>query len=807
MSVRIHQLSKKIGMENNELLSLLKERGYDVKTASSSIDNISAEALVEEFAAKAKEASEADQPEDASPAPPTETEAPAPSPKLPSGPIVKTAEDLEREKREKKEREEEQRAARTTPPPPAPRPAARVSAPTPPPPTTPPSQQGGAGRAPKLPPPVAGRPPAPPPRSPDSAVGKSPAVPPPPRPAAGAPGPVPPRVEPKAAAPEGASGEEGDAPPRKRLQVKPPIVVRDFAVLLGLKPFRLISELMERGVFASMNQSLDEESAMKIARTHGFELEILHRGEGGQKKKEEKPKIDESKLLESRPPVVCILGHVDHGKTTLLDVIRKTNVVQGEAGGITQHIGAYQVEQAGNKLTFLDTPGHAAFSKMRERGANVTDVAVLVVAADDGFMPQTDEALDFANRAQVAKIVAVNKMDLPGADLEKVKNQMAERGIPAEDWGGETIVVPISAIKGEGIDALLEMIQLQTEIMELKANPKADPEGIIIESQLEQGRGPVATVIVQRGTLKVGDTLICGTEYCRVRALLDDAGNPCKTAPPSTPVRVIGWSDAPEVGGRFETRKNERAAKKEAEERAHALKLELAAARSAGSADKAEGTGLEALFAAIEKQEKKVLRVLLRADVAGSLEALSVSLKGIKSDKVGLDIVQEDVGLITKNDVELADAAGATIVGFNTRMENGVQGLAKHHGVLIYQHNIIYELIQIVEDAMADLLEPELVEHRRGSAEVRQVFSIGKGRNVAGCMVIEGLIRRDGVARVMRGGEQVHDGRLDTLRRFKDDVAEVRAGYECGIHLVDFEKYEVGDIIECFEIEKRRPSL
>lgn len=598
----------------------------------------------------------------------------------------------------------------------------------------------------------------------------------------------------------------GPAGEEKPITVKPPIVVRDFAVQLGMKPFRLISELMEMGIFASMNQAIEEEVAARVAKAHGFKLEIYHRGEAPPpQKKKEKPKVEETEHLEPRPPVVCILGHVDHGKTTLLDTIRKTHVVEGEAGGITQHIGAYQVENAGNKITFLDTPGHAAFSKMRERGANLTDIAVLVVAADDGFMPQTDEALKFANRAQVAKIVAINKIDMPGANVDRVKRQMQERGIPPEDLGGDIITVPVSALKGVNISQLLEMIQLQAEIMELKANPKGPAEGVIIESQVEQGRGSVATVIVQKGTLKVGDALISGITYCKVRSIVDDRGNAMKTAGPSAAVKVVGWADPPEVGAPFEWRKNDREAKREAADREHELKLQ--AANSASSVDAPAAT-VEDLFAAIEKQDKKTLRVLLKADVAGSLEAISACLMDIKSTKVNLELVQEDVGIISKTDVDMAHAAGgATIVGFNTKLENGVQGLAKHHGIQIYIHNIIYELIDMVRDAMADLLEPELREKKLGRADIRAIFGLGKGQQVAGCMVTEGVVRRDGMARVFRGKEIINDGKVGTLRRFKEDVGEVRAGYECGIRLENFDHYQVGDVIECYEIEKVRPNL
>ncbi len=823
MSVRIHQLSKKIGMENAELVELLKARGYDVKTASSTIDNISADALIEEFAKQVEPPADEGSTQEEAP-----VEEPV-KPTLPAGAIVKTAADLERERLEREAAEKaEKEAARpkpaAAPATPSPAPMKTGNAPPPPPPLprgkspgTPPPipkpSEAASTAAPNNPPPL-----APPPVSKPAPVVTVPEVKSPepvsvPRPSQPKPPPLPGVGGVKAPAPpaqesagaDAADGESAESPP-KVVTLKPPIVVRDFALAIGLKPFRLISELMEQGIFASMNQALEEEVAIRVAKTHGVTLEIQHRGEGQQPKAEKKkPVVDESKFLEPRPPVICILGHVDHGKTTLLDTIRNANVVSGEAGGITQHIGAYQIEHNGQKLTFLDTPGHAAFSKMRERGANVTDVAILVLAADDGFMPQSEEALRFAKRAQVATIVAINKTDLPGANLDRVKTQMQEHGIPAEDWGGDTITVPISALKKEGIDDLLEMIHLQSEIMELKANPKARVEGVVVESQIEQGRGPVATGIVQKGSLKVGDALICGTAYCRVRAMLDDKGKQIKSAPPSTPVRIIGWNTPPEVGSTFEGRKNERTAKKEAEELEHELKLRAAERPADTGAGK---PSIEDLFAAIERQEKKKFRVLLRADVAGSLEAISGSLALIKSDKIDLEIVQEDVGVITKNDVGMANAAdGATIVGFNTRLENGVQGLAKHHGINIYIHNIIYELIDMVKDAMADLLEPELVEKKLGSAEVRQVFPLGKGQYVAGCMVTEGLMKREGLARLNRKGEILHDTRMGTLRRFKDDVGEVRAGYECGIRIEGFDDYEEGDIIECYEIEKIRASL
>jgi translation initiation factor IF-2 len=598
----------------------------------------------------------------------------------------------------------------------------------------------------------------------------------------------------------------------KIIHLKPPIIVRDFAVALGLKPFKLISELMEMSIFASMNQSIDEAVANKLAEKHGFLLDIKHRGEpqpaaaaakkeDDKKSREEKAREEDIKNLAPRPPVVCILGHVDHGKTSLLDAIRKANVAAGEAGGITQHIGAYQVEHNGKKITFLDTPGHAAFTKMRARGANVTDIAVLVVAADDGFMPQTDEALKHAQNAKVSLMVAVNKMDVKGANIDRVKGQMQERNIAPEDWGGDTITVPVAAIKGQGINELLDYVLLNAEVLDLKANPKAEASGIVIESQVDVGRGPLATVIVQRGTFRVGDALVCGPYWCKVRAMFDDKGANLKEAPPATPVRVIGWSGTPDSGMKFTAVKNAREAEKLAEEEEHRLKKEAVTAAAAP-----KDTSLDALFANIAATQEKVLRVVLKSDVYGSVEAVRNVLEGIKSNKVKLDIVSADVGIISKNDVLMASAAKAVIIGFNTKQENGVTPLAKHHGVTIEHFAIIYELGDRVKEMMADLLEPDLKENKLGVAEVRQVFPISHGF-VAGCLVTEGKINRNISARVRRGKEVVFEGKVGTLRRFKDDANEVRAGLECGIRLDDFDGYQPGDKIECFEIQKVRASL
>lgn len=611
-------------------------------------------------------------------------------------------------------------------------------------------------------------------------------------------------------APEANASAQAGKPDGKTLQVKPPIIVREFAKAMDIKPFKLISELMDMGLFASMNQAIEESTAIEIAKRHGFNLEIKRRGEqqqqqlaAAQRKREMARQIVEDiKNFVPRPPIVCILGHVDHGKTTLLDTIRNSNVVAGEAGGITQHTAAYQVStSSGKKITFLDTPGHAAFSKMRERGANVTDIAILVVAADDGFMPQTDEALSFAQKAGVPIVVAINKMDAKGANIDRVKQQMQKRGITSEDWGGEVLCQPVSALKGENIDKLLGLVLLQAEMMELKANPKAPAEGVIIESQLEAGRGATSTVIVRSGTLKTGDVLVCGEYWCKVRALLDDKGKKINNAEPSTPAVVMGWTGAPEAGDTFTKADNDRQAKKITEE-AILERKRLAAAEVAPKA-----TNLEELMAAIENQDQKVFKCIVKSDVSGTVEALIACLNDIKSDKVKLEVIAGSVGQITKNDVELAATAGASIVAFNVKQENGVASYAKHKGVAFITHNIIYELINQVRDAMKNLLDPELKENKLGAAEVRALFNVSKGGKVAGCMVTEGIVKREKLARVFRKGREIAKGRIDDIKRFKDDVSEVKAGYECGISINNFADFEPQDIIECFEILEIRPDL
>jgi translation initiation factor IF-2 len=840
MSLRIYELAKRINMDGKELLALLKERGWvtpDTKSVSSTVSKIYIEEVEKEFASRLVPAAPEVKPAaPAAPAAPSiETAVPvAPKVVLPAGVFVKSKDDIDREHAAAAAAKAAAlkaaapavvmppvKAPAAPPPPPSraivppsapPAAKAPVSPPPIPRPATAP-MPAPAVPAPKAPaplsPPVAR--PAPPPVvvAPPAVVAKAPAAPPPmpPRIAVAAPKPPPlPGSSPTPVAPSPAPAAPVTTMKGDILHFKPPIVVRDFAVALGLKPFKLISELNQLVGFAAMSSTIEEPIAQKVAEKYGFLLEIKHRGDAATQqaakdKKEKKPAEDESKHLQPRPPVVCIMGHVDHGKTSLLDAIRKANVAAGEAGGITQHIGAYQIEFSGRKITFLDTPGHAAFSKMRARGANVTDIAVLVVAADDGFMPQTDEALKHAQNAKVALIVAVNKMDVKGANLDQVKAQMQQKGIAPEDWGGETITVPVAAIKNQGIEQLLEMILLQADVLELKANPKAEASGIVIESEIDFGRGPLATVIVQRGTLRVGDAIVSGPNYAKVRAMFDDQGGNLKEATPGTPARVIGWSGTPDSGAAFKVVKNAREAEKLAEEEQLRLKREATTADAAP-----KEVSVETLFANIAATQAKSLKVIVKTDVFGSSEAVRTILEGIKSNKVSLEIVSIDVGIVTKNDVLMASAAGSIIVGFHTKLENGVTPLAKHHGVRVETYDIIYEMGDKVREMMADLLDPDVKEIKTGAAEVRQVFPLAKGF-VAGCLVTEGKINRNAAARLRRSREIVHEGKIATLKRFKDDANEVRAGLECGIKLDDFNGYQPGDVIECYEIQKVRAAL
>jgi translation initiation factor IF-2 len=626
--------------------------------------------------------------------------------------------------------------------------------------------------------------PAPPP--------KSAAEPPPPE--------VPGTVAGEKATPDAATqpSAEEEIAAEKVILIKPPIVVKHLATELGLKPHQIIAELMNYNIFANINQTIEPDIASKIAENHGFVLEKERREKGGGVHKVEQvvvapppPIIEKKEELKPRAPIITFMGHVDHGKTTLMDAIRKTRVAAGEAGGITQHIGAYSVSHNGATLTFIDTPGHAAFTAMRARGANVTDIVVLVVAADDGLMPQTIEAINHAKAAPHVKImVAINKIDLPSANVDRVKKQLQDQGLTPEDWGGETIVCLVSATKGTGIDQLLEMISLQAEIMELKASPTATARGTVIEAQVEAGRGPTATVIVQMGTLKIGDPFICGDYSGKVKSLLDDRGKPVKEAVPSMPVKVLGFTGLPNAGDELLVMDSERSTKTLSEERLVTKRADkLTVPQRATLESLLEATG-----------GTKVLRIVLKCDAQGSLEALVGALRQIESKKVDLELIHSAVGPISESDILLASASNAVVVGFNVKVENMAVSAAKSEGVQVKLYSIIYELLDQIKEAMAGLLEPEHRETIIGHAEVKQVFELSRGI-VAGCLVTNGRIARTARARVLRKRQPVYDGGISTLRRFQDDVKEVRSGLECGIKLGDFSEYQVGDVIECYQLE------
>ncbi len=610
------------------------------------------------------------------------------------------------------------------------------------------------------------------------------------------------RDEPAEKQQAGAGDDQGE----KTVYIKGHVLVKELATILDIKPNLLIAELMRENVFASISEKLDFKIAQKIASRHGIVLEKEVKKPASSQPPPVAPSpekvVDTEEKLLTRAPVVTFMGHVDHGKTSLLDRIRSTRVAQGEAGGITQHIGAYTVEFQDHKITFLDTPGHAAFTAMRARGAQLTDIVVLIVAADDGIMPQTREAIQHAQAAGVCMIVAVNKCDLPGAQPDRARKQLQEMGLNPEDWGGDLSVVNVSAETGEGIDNLLESLVLESEMLELRANPNRPAEGFVVEARLEPGMGPTATVLVKRGTLKTGDTMVCGSTWGRVKALINDKGNKVRTAGPSDAVKCMGLNSVPEAGAAFEVYANDRAA------RAVVAEREEEARQHAQTASATSGVTLDDLFAKTGSQKaKKTLPVIIKCDVQGTLEAVRQTLSEIKSGKVDLSIVLTGVGNITVNDVLLAKASGAIIIGFSVSKESGVGNTAKREGVEIRLYSVIYELFDDVRRAMVGLLDPEYREVVTGHAEIRQVFEIGKHGKVAGCMVTDGRISARGRVRVKRGSEVLFEGRLASLKRFQNDAGEVREGQECGIGIDGFSGYDAGDVIECYVLEKLEISL
>ena len=571
------------------------------------------------------------------------------------------------------------------------------------------------------------------------------------------------------------------------------ITVKDLSERIGKPVSEIIKKLLMLGIFANINNELDFDTAQLICTEFGVELE-LKLAETAEDALEAEDVEDSEEDLVSRPPVVTIMGHVDHGKTSLLDYIRKSHVTAGEAGGITQHIGAYTVELHGQRITFLDTPGHEAFTAMRARGAQATDIAILVVAADDGVMPQTIEAINHAKAAGVQTIVAINKMDKPTADPDRIRQELTKYELVDEAWGGDTIIVPVSAQTGQGVDQLLEMILLVAEVQDYRANPNRKARGIIIEARLDKGRGPVANVLIKNGTLRVGDTIVAGMAYGRVRAMVNDKGERVKEARPSDPVEVIGFNDVPEAGDILSAVDDDSLSRKVAEERRDKARAALIKAQSK--------TTLDDLFNQISEGQVKELNIIIKADVQGSVEAVKQSLERLSNDEVKVKVIHGGVGAITETDVNLASASNAIIIGFNVRHDNNVRDLAEHEKVDIRLYRVIYNAIEDIQAAMKGMLAPKFKENVLGRCTVRQTFRVSGVGTVAGCYVTDGKIQRNAQIRLLRDNVVVHEGKIDSLKRFKDDAKEVAAGYECGLGIENYNDVKEGDEIECFVMEE-----
>jgi len=585
--------------------------------------------------------------------------------------------------------------------------------------------------------------------------------------------------------------EAGPPPINREITISEGITVKELSEKLDVRANLVIKKLLDKGVFATINQTLDSQLATDLAREFGASTATVTYEEEAQLAVEEK---EETKALQTRAPVVTIMGHVDHGKTSLLDAIREANVAAREAGGITQHIGAYQVELNGRKITFIDTPGHEAFTRMRARGAKVTDVVVLVVAADDGVMPQTIEAIDHARAAKVPIIVAINKIDRPDAQPERIKQQLADRGLQAEDWGGDTVMVPVSARTHAGLETLQEMILLVADLQNLRANPDRPAMGSVIEAQLDRGRGPVATVLVRNGTLSVGDFFICGAVFGKVRAMQNDRGLQVRKAEPSSPVEVIGLDALPEVGDDFQVVTDTAKAKQ-------IVNFRDQKAREASLAKSSRIT-LEQLHQQMQAGEVKELPLIIKTDVSGSAEVLSETLQKLSNDKIKVKVLRSAVGAINESDVLLASTSNAIVIGFNVRPERNAAALAEQEKVDIRLHTIIYNVTDEIKKAMTGLLEPVFKEVYRGRAEVRDTFRISKVGNVAGCIVQDGTLTRDSEVRLLRDNVVVYTGKVASLRRFKDDVSEVKSGMECGVTLQNYSDVKQGDVIEAFVTER-----
>jgi translation initiation factor IF-2 len=592
----------------------------------------------------------------------------------------------------------------------------------------------------------------------------------------------------------------------KEISIRGAVVVKDFALKLNIKPNRLIADLMSMKILASINQRIEPDIATKVAEKYGFRVAIEH----ARDKAAAKPVLkaidaddlipeDPIESLRPRAPVITFLGHVDHGKTTLMDFIRKEHVAKGEAGGITQQISAYQVDVAGKKITFLDTPGHAAFGAMRSRGAQITDIAVLIIAADDGIMPQTEECIKVCRQTGVQIMVAITKCDKPTSNVDRVKQQLQKLGLTPEDWGGDIICCPVSGVTGEGVDSLLENILVQAEVLELQANPDRRANGFVIESELQQGFGPCATLLVNGGTLRVGDAILIGEHFGKVRALIDDHGRRIKEAPPATPVKCTGLSGVPEAGAEFRVMLDEKRARTLAEQTARERKEEALANSKAAT--------LDALMNAMAAEGRRELNVIVKSDTQGSLEAIVQALNEIKSDKVSLSVIGTGTGNVSLTDVKTAAAGKAVIVGFNIGNDSGVQSQARHDSVRINSFRIIYELLDHVKNCMLDLLPPEYKEVVLGHAQIKAIYDIGKLGKIAGSQMLDGKLVAKENYRIFRAKDCVWDGKVQTLRHFKDEVKEVSGQQECGVCFSGYEQFAVGDVIECYSLEELPRSL
>jgi translation initiation factor IF-2 len=580
--------------------------------------------------------------------------------------------------------------------------------------------------------------------------------------------------------------KEKDDKVQRTAEIAEKITVKDLADILGVPATHIIKKLIPMGIMAAVNQNIDGEIAAAIGREYGFELVVKKKETGMDYLAEEE---DQAKMV-PRSPVITVMGHVDHGKTSLLDRIRETKVTEQEAGGITQHIGAYKVKIGDREIVFLDTPGHEAFTAMRARGAQVTDIAILVVAADDGVMPQTIEAINHARAAGVPLVVAINKIDKPAANPGRVKQELADQGLMLEEWGGDTIGVEVSAHTGEGIDELLEMVLLVADMQELKANPDRNAVGTVIEAKLDKGRGPVATVLVQKGTLRVGDSIVVGATYGKVRAMTDDNGKRISKAGPSTPIEVIGLSEVPDAGDILVVTEDDKTARHIAQERKERIRTSILKS--------SQRVTLEDLFSQIKEGKVKDLNIIIKADVHGSVEAVKQSIEKLSSDEVRIKPIHSGVGAITETDVMLAAASNAIVIGFNVRPDSNAVQMANNENVDIRTYRIIYDAINDIEAAIKGMLEPKFKEVVIGKAEVRATFKVSSIGTIAGCYVQEGKIQRNGGIRVVRDGIVVFEGKIDSLKRFKDDVREVLQGYECGLTIEGFNDIKEGDELECF---------